>query len=63
MYGSYIRLDKTVTFLSTGAGRSPELGVSLDVQHGAKLTESGGDQPRIHAGEIVLPVPELRSYS
>lgn len=47
------------SFILVGFGGSSEQCVPPDLQHGAQSTACGGDQPRVHAGEILLPVPAL----
>lgn len=54
-----------VLFLMCCAGfsRPPEQRLPPDLQHGAQPAASGGDQPRVHAGEVFLPVPTLQGFA
>ena len=44
---------------ATGLGGPPEQRLPPHLQHGAEPAARGGDQPGVHAGEVLLPVPAL----
>ena len=43
-----------------GLGGPSEQRFPPDLQHGAEPPACGGDQPGVHAGEVLLPVPALQ---
>ena len=42
-----------------GRPRPHQLRLSPHVQHGAESAQSGGDQPGVHDGEELSPIPKL----
>lgn len=50
-------------FYCAGLSRPFEQCLPPDLQHGAQPAACGGDQPRVHAGEVFLPVPTLQGFA
>ena len=57
---SPINLNSCDVVLGAGLGRPSEQRLPPHIQHGAEPAACGGDQPRVHAGEVLLPVPALQ---